>query len=101
MTNLDLFLKGEVSLETAEAAHVEIHNLRAKLAKANERVRELEWTLSNLDDYLSDKNKFTIEKKVEALNAVKNEIKTVGGLELCDVVEFVDEQIEQLRKEQE
>ena len=63
--------------------------------------------LDSLFEHYTDKgaskllNKFAIENKAEALSAVKNEIKTVGGLELCDVTEFIDEQLEQLRKERE
>lgn len=100
-------------------AYNEIETLRTQLTKANERVEELETFNKELRCAIhqgsasvvksllkKDKegeaslNKFTIEKKTEAFNAVKNEIKTVGGLELYDVVEFIDEQLEQLRKEQ-
>ncbi len=92
----------QMAYDTIEAHQETIADLRTQLAKANERVAELESMQAYSEETgFIDLNKFAIEKKSEAFNAVKNEIKTVGGLELCDVVEFVDEQIEQLRKEQE
>ena len=89
-----------VSLETGETADDagESWNNREsdkQLAKANECVKELQWALFNLDDYLSDKNKFAIDKMIEGVNWFSEKY--------CDDEHsfLADKAIEQLRKEQE
>ena len=95
----------------------EITRLRAELAKANERVKEL--TKENLSivnsvnkysfddakvDFSVELNKFAIEKKIEAINAVLDlgKLYTIGEVDQWAIDDAkVERFIEQLRKEQE
>jgi predicted RNase H-like nuclease (RuvC/YqgF family) len=64
-----------------------VEELEQQLAKANERVKELERTLSNLE--------------VAAFSEWLYEVKFVEGLSARDVIDSAVEYQEQLRKEQE
>tara|TARA_Y100000033_G_scaffold51048_1_gene63453 strand:+ start:2113 stop:2607 length:495 start_codon:yes stop_codon:yes gene_type:complete len=71
-----------------------------------QRVKELEWTLSNLDSYLSDKNKFALEKHDEGVNACIEELTRCyrvaldesHDIEDANSIEVLIDHLQQLRK---
>lgn len=99
----------------AYSMKMEISRLKAQLAKANERVEELEGQLqltmlttheaSFESDYGQKRlSKFAIEKKIEAINAVLDlgKLYTIGEVDQWAIDDAkVERFIEQLRKEQE
>ena len=73
--------------------------LRTQLAKANDRVKELENSLAySPETGFIDLNKFAIEKKVEGARCYARYLHDVG---LSGVWDAFDSVCEQLRKEQE
>ncbi|GMM70856.1 hypothetical protein MTsDn5_08080 [Alteromonas gracilis] len=114
----------QMAYDTIEAHQETIADLRTQLAKANERVKELEGQLqltmlttheaSFESDYGKKRlNKFAIEKKLKALNDLLEEIQCsvvvpkryeqfqepyLEGIKHC--IQFIECQQEQLRKEQ-
>lgn len=93
-----------------EAAN-EIKQLREQLAKANERVKELESrckvvaglfddAVDTCEDLISARNKFAIEKKIEMIEEI---IKDCQSYSLDGVILMggVKAKLEQLRKEKE